>query len=177
MMTFGPGLEIRSWNTALEQLTGISAAAAVGRPCWEMLGGVDDAGMVCHTSCSQMRLAREGWPIPSRQLSIKTTQGRRAVSMSTIIASDSVTGPVCLHVFRDGVVEHDVQEEVELHLTPRQREVLGLLTAGVPAKSIAQELGVAEVTVRNHIRAILVELGCHSQLTAVAEARRRGAIQ
>ena len=63
MMTFGPELEIRSWNTALERLTGISADEAIGRPCWEVVGGVDDAGMVCHTGCSQIRLAREGWPI------------------------------------------------------------------------------------------------------------------
>jgi hypothetical protein len=29
-----------------------------------------------------------------------------------------------------------------------------------------------QVTVRNHIRAILLQLGCHSQLEALAEARR-----
>jgi DNA-binding NarL/FixJ family response regulator len=38
---------------------------------------------------------------------------------------------------------------------------------------IAQRLGIAQVTVRNHIQAILTELRCHSQLEAVAEARRR----
>ena len=38
---------------------------------------------------------------------------------------------------------------------------------------IARELGIAEVTVRNHIRAILLTLGCHSQLEAVAEEMRR----
>jgi DNA-binding CsgD family transcriptional regulator len=32
------------------------------------------------------------------------------------------------------------------------------------------------MTVRNHIRAILRELGCHSQLGAVAEARRLGLV-
>jgi DNA-binding CsgD family transcriptional regulator len=43
----------------------------------------------------------------------------------------------------------------------------------VPAKVIATRLGIAEGTVRNHIRAVLVELGSHSQLEALAEARRR----
>ena len=37
---------------------------------------------------------------------------------------------------------------------------------------IATRLGLAEATVRNHIRAILVALGTHSQLEAIAKARR-----
>jgi DNA-binding NarL/FixJ family response regulator len=57
-------------------------------------------------------------------------------------------------------------------LTPRQRQVLALLAEGVPAKVIAVRLGLAEPTVRNHIRAILRALGCHSQLEALARARR-----
>jgi DNA-binding NarL/FixJ family response regulator len=57
-------------------------------------------------------------------------------------------------------------------LTTRQRQVLGLLAEGVPAKVIAARLGITEATVRNHIRAILVELGSHSQLEAIANARR-----
>ena len=57
-------------------------------------------------------------------------------------------------------------------LSPRQREVLILLSEGVRAKQIAARLGLSEPTVRNHIRSILRKLGCHSQLEAVAEARR-----
>ena len=57
-------------------------------------------------------------------------------------------------------------------LSPRQREVLILLSEGVRAKQIAARLGLSEPTVRNHIRSILRRLGCHSQLEAVAEARR-----
>lgn len=59
-------------------------------------------------------------------------------------------------------------------LTPRRREVLVLLAEGVPAKLIAARLGLAEATVRNHIRGLLAALGVHSQLEAVAVARRRG---
>ena len=38
-------------------------------------------------------------------------------------------------------------------------------------KHLGEWLSLAEVTVRNHIRGILVELGVHSQLEAVAKAR------
>lgn len=57
-------------------------------------------------------------------------------------------------------------------LSRRQREVLELLGEGVPAREIASRLGLAEPTVRNHIRLVLRKLDCHSQLEAVAVAYR-----
>jgi DNA-binding CsgD family transcriptional regulator len=59
-------------------------------------------------------------------------------------------------------------------LTAREHEVLAMLGDGHSAGEIASLLGVSIATVRNHIRAILRKLGCHSQLAAVAESRRRG---
>ena len=61
-------------------------------------------------------------------------------------------------------------------LTPRQLEVLRLLESGSSARTIAEQLGIAETTARNHIHALLLELGAHSQLEAVARARRAGLI-
>lgn len=62
------------------------------------------------------------------------------------------------------------------NLTRRQRQVLGLLAEGLRVKEIAPRLGLSDTTVRNHIRAILRRLDCHSQLEAVAKARRQGII-
>jgi DNA-binding CsgD family transcriptional regulator len=56
-------------------------------------------------------------------------------------------------------------------LSPRQREVLGLLADGIRARDIGVRLGLSEATVRNHIGAVLRRLDCHSQLQAVARAR------
>ena len=42
----------------------------------------------------------------------------------------------------------------------------------MPAREIAARLGIAEATVRNHIRITLRKLDCHSQLEAVAVAFR-----
>lgn len=70
----------------------------------------------------------------------------------------------------------DVLEEPhthpELHLTPRQAEVLRLLERGRSTEQIAEELGVSRETVRNHIRRLLRALGASSRLEAVAIARR-----
>jgi DNA-binding CsgD family transcriptional regulator len=63
-------------------------------------------------------------------------------------------------------------EDVEL--TPRQAEVLRLLGEGLSTEAIASRLGVAVETARNHIRAVLRNLGVHSRLEAVVAGRERG---
>jgi DNA-binding NarL/FixJ family response regulator len=59
-------------------------------------------------------------------------------------------------------------------LTPRQLETLRLLGEGLETKQIAERLGVADETARNHIRALLRALGVHSRLEAVVAGRRLG---
>ena len=70
----------------------------------------------------------------------------------------------------------DVLEEPhphpELHLTPRQAEVLRLLERGRTTTQIAEELQLSRETVRNHIRHVLHALGASTRLEAVAVARR-----
>jgi DNA-binding NarL/FixJ family response regulator len=62
------------------------------------------------------------------------------------------------------------------HLTPRQLDVLRHLAAGHSTESIAQALGIATETVRNHVRAILGKLGVHTRLEAVIRAHDLGLI-
>ena len=59
-------------------------------------------------------------------------------------------------------------------LTPRQHEVLHLLTEGLTTAEVAARLNVAEETARNHIRALLRSLQVHTRLHAVVEALRNG---
>jgi DNA-binding NarL/FixJ family response regulator len=58
-------------------------------------------------------------------------------------------------------------------LTPREREVLQLLTEGLDGAGIAERLFLSQATVRNHIQHILAKLGVHSRVEAVAYALRR----
>lgn len=61
-------------------------------------------------------------------------------------------------------------------LTPRQLEILLLLSGGASTTQIARELFISETTVRNHIAHLLGSLGVHSRLAAVAKARREGLV-
>jgi PAS domain S-box-containing protein len=63
------------------------------------------------------------------------------------------------------------QPHPELHLTPRQAEVLRLLERGRTTTQIAEELHLSRETVRNHVRHLLHAIGAHSRLEAVAIAR------
>src|SRR5262249_15050350 len=60
----------------------------------------------------------------------------------------------------------------DLHLTPRQAEVLELLERGRSTRQIADELQVSTETVRNHVRHLLRAVGAHSRLEAVAIANQ-----
>lgn len=61
-------------------------------------------------------------------------------------------------------------------LTPREREVLGLLVQGRSTAQIARELYLSTNTIRNHVQRVLEKLGVHSQLEAVAYAIRAGLV-
>ena len=61
-------------------------------------------------------------------------------------------------------------------LTPREREVLARLVDGESTASMARSMGVRLSTTRTHIDSVLIKLGVHSRLEAVAHAVREGMI-
>jgi DNA-binding NarL/FixJ family response regulator len=56
-------------------------------------------------------------------------------------------------------------------LSPREREVLQLMSGGGSSRDIAARLGISYATVRSHIRSLDTKLGAHSKIEAVAAAR------
>lgn len=180
LFTFDAEKCIRSWNKAAEEFTGITAEEVVGRPCWAVLCSHDEAGaLVCHPGCSFHRLLCERWPVSPPTLVIKTATGTRRAHVPMVVLQDQkifaalmlepgeAAGPVSPPWVEDGPPSA---------LTQRQQTVLAMLAEGKQARAVAIELELSELTVRNHIRGILQELRCSSQLMAVAKARRLGLI-
>ena len=61
-------------------------------------------------------------------------------------------------------------------LTPREREVLGLLAQGLSNREIAKQLSVTEDTERTHMVNIMAKLDVHSRLQALVVAARHGVV-
>jgi DNA-binding CsgD family transcriptional regulator len=59
-------------------------------------------------------------------------------------------------------------------LTPREREVMALLLAGLGADSMGGQLGISANTVRTHLQNVLAKLGVNSRAEAAAWALRSG---
>jgi PAS domain S-box-containing protein len=172
LFAFDADLRVVAWNEAAEELTGIKSGDAIGQPCWDVLHGVSERGdLICHPGCSTARLAKEGWPRSCSRMVISTPSGRKLVSVSTISVHRKGEEPVTLNLLRNGYATAGTKKAAQ-KLTARQIEVLQALGAGKPVRTLARELRISETTARNHVAAILRRLGCHSQLEAVAEARR-----
>lgn len=59
-------------------------------------------------------------------------------------------------------------------LTPREREVLALVAAGLPNKSIARRLDISEKTVKAHLTRVFTVLGVQDRTSAALWAQRHG---
>lgn len=59
-------------------------------------------------------------------------------------------------------------------LSPREREVLALLTEGLGNAQIAEHLSISEKTVRNHVSNLFDKLGVWTRAQAIVFARDRG---
>jgi DNA-binding NarL/FixJ family response regulator len=70
----------------------------------------------------------------------------------------------------DGLTRVGVVER----LTPREREVLDSMAAGLDNRAIAAKLGIQYTTVRGHVRSVIEKSGARSRLEAVARAYQNG---
>lgn len=62
-------------------------------------------------------------------------------------------------------------------LSPREREILGLIAQGRTAPEIARQLRVGRTTVKTHMLHLYDKLGVTERAAAVAEAMRRGLLE
>jgi DNA-binding CsgD family transcriptional regulator len=98
------------------------------------------------------------------------TRARLETSSVPIMAGGSVVGILAMaHVDK-----RDSPSERAPRLTPRERQTLMLLAAGSSTREMADLMGIAPNTVRNHVKSMCRSLGAHSRIEAVAKARRAG---
>ncbi len=100
-------------------------------------------------------------------------------AVRTVAAGDSwldpaVTGRV-LAAYRDGTPPAGPSPELDV-LTPREREVLGLIGAGLSNGEIADRLVLGEGTVKTHIGHVFAKLGLRDRAAAVVFAFDHGLV-
>ncbi|MDK1038743.1 MAG: LuxR C-terminal-related transcriptional regulator [Actinomycetota bacterium] len=193
MVAINGSFGIIAWNDAATELLGYTAEEALGRPCHEILCWRDRCGdAVCDGTCPAADPGEPDEVIGATEVLGRSASGRTLwLSASTIVPPIELRDECRLvHLIREvslppelerviverldgwspGTDQRDDRLDV---LTPREREVLQLLTEGLDGARIAKRLFLSQATVRNHIQHILAKLGVHSRVEAVAFALRR----
>lgn len=192
------------WNPACEDLLGIPAREALGRPCHEVVQACDRSGRrFCGPDCRVAQLVGGGAAPRPEPLWVSRDDGiRRALWLSVFLMpsqwKDLWTVVHLLHReapaamalgqgppaaerthcagARNAAQRSDSGMPQTPSLTAREREILRLLAQGLPASAISRRLFISAVTVRNHIQHLIRKLGLHSQIEAVAYAYRNNLV-
>jgi len=105
--------------------------------------------------------------VPPEQL----VDGIRAVHSGSSLLTPSITRRMIeAHLVRPATVPPPDS------LTPREREILGLLGRGLSNAEIAEELVVSETTVKTHVGRVLMKLGLRDRVQAVIFAYESGVV-
>jgi DNA-binding NarL/FixJ family response regulator len=91
-------------------------------------------------------------------------------AVRTVARGETLIPPPMLGPLLNDLLERRRDHEQALmrlaDLSPREREVLGLLARGMRTSAIAEELVISPETARTHAQNILTKLGLHSRLEA-----------
>ncbi|HCT77471.1 MAG TPA: DNA-binding response regulator [Micromonosporaceae bacterium] len=110
---------------------------------------------------------------------LKRTRPEELIAaVHTIASGDSLLSPSVTRRVIDRMAQQptpDLADQSKLdELTPREREVLELVTRGMSNREIAAVLIVEESTIRTHVKRILMKLGLRDRVQAVIFAYENG---
>lgn len=163
-------------------------------------GGLTPA---CLHGCPSIRALRAGGIPRTLTMRMLCASGERKTASLTpmVVAGADGAAPLLVHLFDDdpdlgasdraadgvrrALLDHgaDVVSDRPIpgpnlpesrQLSPRELEVLRLVSLGTGTARIADELGISPHTVRNHVRNLREKLGADSKLAAVLAALRLG---
>jgi DNA-binding NarL/FixJ family response regulator len=110
---------------------------------------------------------------------VKRTRPEALIAaVHTVAAGDSLLSPSVTRRVIERVAQQptpDLTDEARLgELTPREREILGLVARGLSNREIATALVVEESTIRTHVKRILMKLQLRDRIQIVIFAYETG---
>ena len=97
------------------------------------------------------------------------------VAGAVLEGEGAVPRAMLLELARRMVARDQTSDSPLARLSPRERQVLALLSRGWDNARIGKDLFISQHTVRTHIQNILEKLGMHSKLEAATFAMQRSA--
>jgi DNA-binding CsgD family transcriptional regulator len=173
-------------NEAADALFEGRLSSCLGKPCWETTGFRTRHGArFCGVSCPVQRAARAGKVLGRQRVTLpRADKDPLDVELlSFLMPSGGRARRAVLHlVLTDkartarapGPFDPDAWNAPRFsRLTPREREILSLLSRGVETRVIAAKLCISPTTVRNHVQHILSKLEVHGRLEAILALQRQ----
>lgn len=158
-VTAGPDADVwvvdDAWLTQAGVLADVPAVVALGSPEWvRVLGEVAPGGWAA--------LGTDAAPAELLAGVLAAAAGLAALPPEQVPAPAPDPG------------DPEALPLTDVVLTPRERDVLARLAAGLSNKRIARELGVTESTVKFHVQALYTKLGVQSRTGAVTRGIQLG---
>jgi DNA-binding NarL/FixJ family response regulator len=96
----------------------------------------------------------------------------RSVAGGAHVLPPQMTGSLFSEIARAAVARGEPEVLESVRMTPREREVIELISEGCSNKEIAGRLEIATHTVKSHVRNIMEKLALHTRLQIAAYAHR-----
>lgn len=143
-----------------------------------MITGYDDAEQVFHAfrAGASAYCAKDISPEELIKIIYAAREGKYVVDQKEMSHGEMVAWVEERIGRMPGSLPQDDEESFE-PLTPRQMEVLELVTRGMSNKEIAYKLDISHQTVKNHMTAILRKLRCQDRTQAAVYALSHGWIR
>ena len=129
-------------------------------------------GVVLYTGDADAELLYDGLDSGARGYALKAgSLGELASAIERVAGGGTYVDPRLDRILLSSRATERVPQ-----LSPREREVTGLMAEGRTAEAIGGELGVSVETVRTHVRNVIRKLQARNRVHAIAIALERGEI-
>jgi DNA-binding NarL/FixJ family response regulator len=160
-----PDLVIMDLHFATSTVDGIDATAEIKR----VSPGTQVVVLTGHADRTVLRRAAE-----AGACSLIPKDGSLPELMKAI--RSAAPGAMLVHprLLRTLMMTERAETPQQPRLSQRELDVVGMLALGMDTRTISEHLGISLHTCRGYVKSLFTKLDAHSQLEAVATARRQG---